>query len=124
MTGGRQARTSALNWASSAIYLHLFLQENSTTAAEHSLEWQRYISELSLNCSLEPHVIAAAAAPMSLQLFPSVRKNTPRVARWVVRQGQAESPFSRHTLLSTGAFLVPITGQYNCQGSLRTDSLQ
>lgn len=69
--------TSALNRASWAIHLHPFLQENSTAATEHSLEWQRYISGLSLNRSLVPHVIAASAAPMRLQLFPDFRKSTP-----------------------------------------------
>lgn len=84
------------------------------SAIRQSCHWIAHYSPTSL-----PLLLLQWACSYS----PDVRKNTPRVARWVVSQGQAESPFSRHTLRSTGAFLVPITGQYNCQGSLLTDSL-
>lgn len=67
---------------------------------------------------LEPDVTACSYSATDNQAL--LRE----VLGWVASQGQAESPFSRHTLYSSGAFLVPITGQYNRRGSLRSDSLQ
>lgn len=54
VTGGRQSSSSDPDEARRDIYLRLFLHENSTTAAEHSPEWQRYISEVSLSLIRAP----------------------------------------------------------------------